>query len=139
MNPASYPIETLIPQREPIIMVDRVLDYTERTITTSFYVNNTNLLVENGLLTESGLLENIAQTAAAKVGLACKIANAEVPIGYIGSINKVTLFKQPKAGETITTFVEVQQEIFNVTLIAAKSMVGDDILLTCQMKIVINP
>lgn len=132
-------ITEFIPQRPPFVMVDHIVAHSEMGLTTQFEILEKNHLVENGLFTESGLLENIAQTAASKVGLECKMKQIEVPIGFIGGINKVAVNKLPKVGDVIKTEIEILQEVFNITLISGKSFVGDDQLIECQMKIVLNP
>ncbi|MEO8117090.1 MAG: hypothetical protein ABI653_05520 [Bacteroidota bacterium] len=58
----------LIPQRPPFVMVDHLINADEKTAETSFLILPENLLVENGFLSEAGLMENMAQTAAAKAG-----------------------------------------------------------------------
>ena len=44
------------------------------------------MLVSNGEFSEAGLMENIAQTAAARAGYIAVMENKPVAIGYIMSV-----------------------------------------------------
>ncbi|NOR86250.1 MAG: ABC transporter permease, partial [Bacteroidales bacterium] len=57
-------IKKFIPQREPMIMVDRLISHTATKTVSSFSILDDNLLLSNHSLSEAGLLENMAQTAA---------------------------------------------------------------------------
>ena len=113
-------IEKVIPQRSPIVMVDCLLSVSETEATTSFTVLDTNMFVENGRLTESGLLENIAQTAAAKVGYHCLKQNVPTPPGFIGSIKNLKVTDFPKVGEELITTIAIENEIFGCTLMTGR-------------------
>ncbi len=66
-------IESLIPQREPMLMVSGLCSASDKSITTWFQVEPGNIFVEKGKFRESGLIENIAQTAAALNGYRARI------------------------------------------------------------------
>lgn len=101
----------LIPQREPMVMVDEFLGMGEAVSKTRFTVREDNLFVDNGQLSECGLIEHIAQSAAARIGYIFKSKNEPVPIGYIGSVNDFIFSRAVKPGETIETTVKVLQEV----------------------------
>ncbi|HMJ46203.1 MAG TPA: hypothetical protein VK498_02685, partial [Ferruginibacter sp.] len=61
-------ILSYIPQRPPFVMVDKILSSGESSTRTSFIIHEKNIFVENGKFREPGLVENIAQTAAAGAG-----------------------------------------------------------------------
>lgn len=75
----------LIPQREPIVMVDKFVGITNGISETQLTIKNDNIFVENDCFTEFGLIEHIAQSAAARVGYICKKENKPISIGYIGA------------------------------------------------------
>ena len=64
----TYDILDLIPQRPPMVMVDRLLHCDPVVTETEFTVREENILVENGRMSACGLVENIAQTCAARMG-----------------------------------------------------------------------
>ncbi|WP_339864425.1 3-hydroxyacyl-ACP dehydratase [uncultured Algoriphagus sp.] len=135
----NIPVTSLIPQRTPMVMISRVMAYSKEGIQTELDITSENIFVSKDQFTVSGMLENIAQTAAALVGVEAREQGEEVPLGFIGGINKVKVFGFAAATETIVTKVEILQEVFNITLIRGKCFNLDKLLLECEMKIVINP
>ncbi|HSY62300.1 MAG TPA: hypothetical protein VK796_10505 [Cytophaga sp.] len=127
-----------IPQRQPIIMIDTLVSVNEKVTVTSFLVKAGALFVEDAVLQEAGLIENIAQTAAAGVGYTCAVNKEEVPVGFIGAVKNLSIDYLPKVGEVIHTRVEVLEEIFDMSLIKGESFVGDKPVLVCEMKIVLK-
>ena len=57
-----------IPHRAPMIMVDGLLAYEEKSIESSLTIQSSNVFVEDGAFTPPGMVENIAQTVAAGAG-----------------------------------------------------------------------
>lgn len=131
-------IKEFIPQREPIIMIDKILECEADWVETAFLIEADNLFVEDGELTESGLMENMAQSAASKVGYECKLNNEEVPLGFIGAISKVNIMFRPKVKDELKTKVIFDKTVFNVSLINASVSVRGKLACECQMKIVIQ-
>lgn len=127
-----------IPQRQPIVMVDTLVAVHEKVTETSFLVRAGALFVEEGVLQEVGLIENIAQTAAAGVGYQCAVTNEVVPVGFIGAIKNLTIEYLPKVGDLLHTRVEVLEEIFDMSLIKGESFVNGKRVLACEMKIVLK-
>ena len=128
----------LIPQREPMVMVDEFLGMGEAVSKTRFTVREDNLFVDNGQLSECGLIEHIAQSAATRIGYIFKSKNEPVPIGYIGSVNDFIISRAVKPGETIETTVKVLQEVLNITLIEARCYINDKEVASSKMKIFIK-
>jgi len=118
-------------------MIGDLIDANENMATSRFLINSDNILVEEGVFSVSGLLENIAQTAAAQVGYLCAQNNIPVPIGFIGAISKVKVDKLPQLNSIIETLIEVKQEIFDVILISGEVKQEGKSLISCQMKIMI--
>jgi hypothetical protein len=58
----------LIPQKPPFVMIDALLFSDEKRTVSSFKIPEKNIFVKEGLFLEPGLVENIAQTAAARAG-----------------------------------------------------------------------
>lgn len=131
-------ILSYIPQRAPFVMVDEIL-YCAETITRSkFLVKEDNIFVENGYFKEPGLIENIAQTAAARAGYIAQVENKPVLVGYIGAIKNLEIFFLPKTGDELITDIVIENQIFDVTLIAGKIICNDQLAAHCEMKIFIN-
>lgn len=128
----------LIPQREPIVMVDKFVGITNGISETQLTIKNDNIFVENDCFTEFGLIEHIAQSAAARVGYICRKENKPISIGYIGAISNMEIVFLPKINDMLETRIEILQEVFNITLIKAESFTDGRLTASCQMKIFLN-
>ena len=124
-----------IPQRAPFIMVDRLYACDEKYIHTGFQPDEENIFSVNGYFTEPGLIENMAQSAAAGTGYSFITRNKEVPIGFIGAVKDFQLKRLPKFTELLDTEVTVVAEVMNATVIKARVCSGDEELASCEMKI----
>ena len=131
-------IETLIPQRPPFVMIDKLLSLGESITTTGFTIREDNIFVEDGQFKEPGLVENIAQTAAARAGYISQTENKLVLVGYIGAVNSLQIFMLPKTGDELITEITIENQIFDVTLISGKITCNGLRVAQCKMKIFIN-
>jgi predicted hotdog family 3-hydroxylacyl-ACP dehydratase len=131
-------IQSLIPQRPPFVMVDQLISFSETGISTGFTVRADNIFVENGIFKEPGMVENIAQTAAARAGYISKTENKPVQVGYIGSVNNLQVNFLPKTGDELITEITIENQIFDVTLISGKIVCNGKTAAQCSMKIFIN-
>lgn len=131
-------ILTLIPQRKPFVMIDELL-YCEGDLTrTSFRVKEDNIFLTNGILEEPALVENIAQTAAARAGFMGVQQNKPVAIGYIAAIQHLEIFDRPKLDDLLETETIVQNQVLNVTVVEGTSSCNGKVLAKCIMKIFIT-
>ena len=129
-------ILNLIPQQPPFVMVDKLLYCDLETTSAALTILENNIFVENNKLTEAGVMENIAQTCAARMGYINKyIISEKIKLGFIGSIKNLIIEKLPKVGDELITTIDVVSEIFNLTLVNAKVEVGEEIIASCEMKI----
>jgi predicted hotdog family 3-hydroxylacyl-ACP dehydratase len=132
-------ILSIIPQRDPFVLIDELTERTDVFSTSSFLIKEGHLLVENGHLSAEGLIENIAQTAAAGVGYEYQyLKKTTPPIGYIGAVSKLVVNGNPPVGSTIKTTVNVTNKIMNVTIISGSVFLQDELLANCEMKIFVN-
>lgn len=132
-------VHELLPQQEPFVMIGTLTHFDRVRTVTELCVTTGNLFVEGDHLNAAGLVENIAQTCAARIGYVNKfILLKGIQVGYIGAIRDLTVHGLPSVGETITTTVDVLEEVFGMTLATATITCGDRTLLTTQMKIAIK-
>lgn len=129
-----------IPQRPPFVMVDELLFSDESQTGSVFTVPEDNLMVKGGKFQEPGLLENIAQTAAARAGYTAVENNEPVKLGYIGAVKNFQVFELPPVHAKLLTTVTVTNQIFDVTAITGTVSFENRIIASCEMKIfIINP
>jgi predicted hotdog family 3-hydroxylacyl-ACP dehydratase len=128
-------IREILPQRDPFLFVDELLHYDERETRTSYTVPAEHLLVEDGVLTASGILENMAQSSAARIGYLSKfVLHVPVRIGYIGAVRKFRLSRLPAVGETLQTTILLREDVFGISLTDAVVSVGDEIIAEASLK-----
>lgn len=125
----------LIPQRAPIMMVEQFGDATETEAATQLVVRAGNLFLHDGYLQESGLIEHIAQSAAAFAGYDTYRQGLEPRLGYIGEIKKFRISRLPLAGEVLETHLKILGEAAGVTLLTAETCVAGSKVAECRMKI----
>ena len=112
---------------------DEVRTVTETTIRPD------NLFVDEGRFSASGLIENIAQTCAARIGFVNKyIRQQGIQLGFIGAIRNLEVRRLPRVGQTITTTVDVIEDIFGMTLAEATITCEGETLVTTQIKIAVK-
>jgi predicted hotdog family 3-hydroxylacyl-ACP dehydratase len=128
----------LIPQKPPFVMVDKLLHSDDNSAKTSFRINKDNVLVINGEFTEAGLMENIAQTAAARAGHLAIMKNKPVDVGYIGSVKNFEIFDLPKVNDELITEVHINNQVFDVAVITGIVKQDDIVVAQCEMNIFIN-
>ncbi len=132
-------ITDLIPQKHPFVMVDQVINADEKSCTTLFTVVPGNLLVRNKTFCEAGLVENIAQTAAAHAGLIAAKGNSAVRTGFIGAVTNLEIDQIPVVNDILETTIKVENQIFDVTLISGEVSCGSKVIARCGMKIFLLP
>lgn len=135
MNFQDKPIQQFLPQRPPFVMVDSILDVTDRAGVTQLTIRPDNLFVDDGELSAAGLLENMAQSCAARIGCINLTRGGCVRDGVIGDIRNFTVLRNPVAGEVITTHIEIVEEVFNLTLANVETRVGDKLIASASIKI----
>ena len=95
MELRDIPITSLIPQRPPFVMVDRVLSCDTTDAVTEFAIREDNIFLDDMKLSAAGIIENMAQSCAARMGCINRMHNESVKIGFIGDIRDCHIIRQP--------------------------------------------
>ena len=129
-----------IPQRPPVVMVDTFYGVDENGSYSGFTVPRESIFCsEDGILDECALIENMAQSAALRVGWMCVSQGKPVPLGFIGSVGKCDIARKVRAGETLYTTIKVVAELGNVTMAEAEISVAGEKICACTLKIFLKP
>ena len=128
-------LRELIPQRPPFVMIDKMRSFDMTVTVTQLEVRADNVFCIDGKLTAEGLMENIAQTCADRMGYINLCNKVAMKIGVIGAINNFDVFRTPKVGELIVTTIEVIEELFQITMVKAFVRCGDETIAQANMKI----
>ena len=127
-----------IPQRAPFIMISTLETCDDLGATTTFDVSEDNIFVQQHKLTESALIENIAQTAAARIGFICQQEKRPVPVGYIGAVQNLKVNQLPAVQSKLTTQISIKHQIFSATIIEGRIFENEKLIAQCDMKIFIS-
>lgn len=139
MDYKQIDVTTLLPQQPPFVLIDHLLQYEEKTTTTSLQVREENMFVEDGQLNPCAYVENIAQTCAARLGYINKyIYHRDVCIGFIGAVRNLVVLRSAHVGEKLTTTITVREEVMQLTLVDAIVQVGEETVCTAEMKIAVS-
>ncbi|MDI1356461.1 MAG: 3-hydroxyacyl-ACP dehydratase [bacterium] len=131
-------IGAYIPQKAPMVMIDTIEQCEGVTTKTSFRIDANTIFVKDGILHEPGIIENIAQTAAAKAGYEVKKMGKEPLIGFIGAVKDLKIFALPKINDVLETTVVIKTEVMDVTIIDGFSYCNGEKIAECEMKIFIQ-
>ena len=131
-------ITQYIPQRPPIVMIHELIEASEESAVTHLKITPDNVFVKDNILLEPGLVENIAQTAAAQVGYIFSKKNIPIPIGYIAGIKDLVIHDRPAVGSTLTTTIKVLNQVLDVTLVEGMIHVGGQLIARCEMRIFVR-
>ena len=136
---STIDIHTLLPQQEPFVMIGRLTHYDESSVTTATDIAADNIFVDNGELCTAGMIENIAQTCAARIGYVNKyILKKGVQIGVIGAVRKLKVSAHPRVGDTIETTVDIIEELLGMTPAMATVTCKGEELVRTQIKLAVK-
>lgn len=124
-----------IPQAAPFVMIDEIVLANEQQTTTTFRIPEEHLFVSEGYFTEPGLIENMAQTAAAGTGYMAAQQHAAPPVGFIGQVKQLEILALPKVGEQITTTTTNVQQVMNAFIVNGVIHSGDTLIARAEYKI----
>ncbi|HTR32052.1 MAG TPA: hypothetical protein VMH27_22425 [Puia sp.] len=128
-------IQTLIPQGPPFVLVGELLETGEQVTRTGYRIAPGGQLVENGRFTVAGLIENMAQTAAAGAGYAALAAGGDVRSGAIVAIHNLEVHRLPAAGEVLETTVTVTTRVGDIIVISGRITCRQSLIAAGEMKI----
>ncbi len=131
----SDSILNYIPQRGPMVLISRIYKCDEISIVTGFDITDGHILNQNNKLTESGIIENMAQTAASMAGFVAVKNGTKPVLGFIGNIKNLVINFLPPSGNELYTEVITKTQVMNVSIIEANSYSNNELVATCEMKI----
>ena len=129
----DIPVLNVLPQRPPFIFISRMLHYDDSSMITETEIYRDDF-------DECDLIENIAQTCAARIGYYNKyIALRDISIGYIGAVRQLDILRLPHLGETIQTSILIKSTAFGLSLADAIIKGADgQIIAEGEMKIALQ-
>ena len=132
-------LAALLPQKYPFVFLTALTDVSEMDATSTFKIDAAQVLCDNGMLNASGLIENIAQTSAAKLGYECNRDHKKVPLGFIAEVKDFVCIRLPAVGDEITTHMKIENKVFDITIVSGTVILNGEKIASCKMKIFIDP
>ncbi len=118
-----------------MVMVDRLVEASAERTVVALRVHDDNIFCENGLFREPGLIENMAQAAAAGAGALPGAAESPPRVGFIGGIRNLRIAQFPRAGQEIITHVTVLHDVFDARIVQGQVFLEDVEIASCELKI----
>jgi 3-hydroxyacyl-[acyl-carrier-protein] dehydratase len=138
MKPEEYDILDLIPQRPPMVLIDQLICVSEKSASGRLFIRESNVFCEGSFLQEGGLMEFIAQTAAAFEGYRQLSLQEEVKSGFIGAIKNLLVHSLPEINTEIQSEIIVDSELLGYTLITGKVFQKTRVIAECEMRILVG-
>jgi hypothetical protein len=91
--------------------------------------------VENGFFSAGGLMENIAQTAAAGMGRIAAATGQRPSLGYIASVTNLEINALPLVGDDLITEITIEARVLDIVVISGTITCNGILLVTGSMKI----
>lgn len=132
----NAPVQTLIPQQQPFVMIGELISCSGIAAIASYTIPADNVMVTDGVFSEGGLLENMAQTAAAHAGARSVAEQKPVQKGYIAAVRSFDVHRLPLAGTRIDTEIRVDDQAGDVTMVSGRIECAGELIASCRMTVV---
>ena len=135
----SIDLHTVLPQQEPFVMVGSLIAFDAGSSVTETLIREDNIFVDDGHFSASGMMENIAQTCAARVGFYNKyVLHKDVQVGFIGAVRNYVVHSLAPVGEMVTTRVDILQDVFGMTLANAQVTCRGEVIGEAEIKLAVR-
>lgn len=142
----TLPIEirNFLPHREPMLMVDLITYIDDESVETTFFVPEDCIFADNGYFSESGLIENAAQTCSSIVAQTYFTEEkTDIKlVGFIGAIKKLSVKALPLVNQTLISkarlISKMDTEDFVLCLIQCTIFAEEKVLLETEMNLFIR-
>jgi len=131
----QFEMTSLIPQRPPFMMVDKILSCDDTDAVTEFFVRQDNILLDGNQLSSAGIVENMAQSCAARMGCVNLLHNRPIKLGFIGEIKNLKINRQPMLNDHLITEVHILMDVFDMTLASVYTKVNGEVIAEARMKL----
>lgn len=115
----KIPIHEFLPHRAPMLMVDYIVEISQRHVICEYSIEETCIFLNGGCLEEVGMIEHMAQTCSSIVGqnYYSEDYNPDVDqrvIGFISGIKTVHIEILPQKGQRVRTTARLDSQFEGV-------------------------
>jgi predicted hotdog family 3-hydroxylacyl-ACP dehydratase len=130
-------VTAYIPQRAPFVLIDTLYRCAANEAWAGLTVPADHLMVQQGYLSEAGILESMAQAVALKSGYeACAQAAGTPPrVGFIAALKAVRVHALAPVGCTLVTRVEVLLQALDVLVVKTSCGYDTTPVAQCEMRL----
>ena len=129
----------LLPQKHPFKMIDELVYAGEGNYHSTFTIREENVMLNGELFSEGGLIENMAQTAAAGSGFVSTQQGLPVPVGYIGAVKNVIINKCPTLHQQLETRLSLKHNVGQASIMQGEIFCEGAVIASCELTIFVAP
>jgi len=140
-------IKKFLPHRPPFLLVTDMPFIDDDSVITEFEITDDCIFISDNQLSESGIIENAAQTSSAIVGQSYyQVDDFEATsnnlVGYISAIKKAVIHQLPTVGDTLVSKAKLVSRYDNdelsICTIDCTSFRNDDLIVDCTLNFLIH-
>ena len=134
----SHPaIEELIPHRAPMRWIDALTDCTETTATATARFTADHFAVTNGEITETALVECVAQTVAAALGQRMRAGgeSAATNKGMLAAVSNFKILAHASLDQTLTIHVRELKRLGPMLMISSTISCAGQTIATGELSL----
>jgi len=140
-------IKKFLPHRPPMLLVSNMPHIDNESVITEFKITEDCIFIKNGHFSETGIIENAAQTSSAIVGQSYfdkddLEGTSNKLVGYISAIKKAVIYQLPQVGDTLTSKAKLisryDGEDLSICTINCSSFINDDLIVDCTLNFLIH-
>lgn len=128
----------LIPQRPPVVMVDALYSVTEDSAETGLDIDSSCIFCRDGKLSEPGIVEHAAQSAAVFADYDSYLKGIPPRLGFIAELKNLEIAMLPEAEKSLRTSLLLLGTAMGMSLMKFEVRCGYDVVAKGQMKIFIK-
>lgn len=128
MTISFSPVDTLVPHKKPMLLVDEILSVTEPDARVKSVVRPDHLFLRaDGTLSPEALIETVAQSFAACEAQRRELAGLSTDGGgYMASVREFEVFLPVRAGDELVTRVTLKDDFMGTRIVAGEVFRGEE-------------
>ena len=136
MNPEKFNLKDYMAHKPPMLLVDKVLEESEKKAKTLFAVNNECIFLdEKGVLARTALIEIAAQSFAAADIFQKTMKGKKLSKGFLVSVRDFKFVQDARAGDEIICDIEETNDIAQLHIVEAKLSANGMRIATGELRI----
>ncbi|MBT9393135.1 hypothetical protein KLP40_08160 [Hymenobacter sp. NST-14] len=132
-------VAAYIPQQAPFALIDTLYHCQPDEAWASLWVHPEHLMVQDGYLSEGGILESMAQAVALKAGYEARQQDAAPRIGFIAALKQAHIYQMVPVNHTLITHVEILLRAPDMLVVRTTSRYHEILVAHCEMRLFLEP